>query len=303
MNPPFVIVISGPTAVGKTKLAISLAKKFNASIISADSRQFYKEMRIGTAKPSQDELEQVPHHFINNISITQSYSVGDFEKEVLVFLDDYFKSNKIIFIVGGSGLYIDAVTKGLDYFPEVDIEIRKQVNDDFESKGLEFLQKELQDCDIEYYNEVDIQNPQRIIRAIEIFRSSGKPFSSFRQKESKSRPFNVIKIAIIMDRAALYKKINLRVDEMMENGLLDEVRSLTGFSNLNALQTVGYQELFAYLADSVTLKEAVDLIKRNTRRYAKRQLTWFKRDPENQWFDTNDPGIIESFIIQEMKKK
>ena len=226
MKKPFLIVIVGPTAVGKTSISIELAKQFNSEIISADSRQFFKELNIGTAKPDISELNQVKHHFVNNLSIQDKYSVGIFEKEVLEFLPSYFKTKNICFLVGGSGLYIDAVVNGFDDLPDVKEDIRKNLNEDYEKFGIKYLQEELQKCDPDYLKKIDSGNPQRLIRAIEVFRSSGIPFSAFRLNEKKIRPFNIIKVGINIERSLLYERINQRVDEMISKGLLEEVKSL-----------------------------------------------------------------------------
>ncbi len=279
------IVIIGPTAIGKTSLSISLAKHFDCAIVSADSRQFYKEMSIGTAAPSLEELSQAPHHFIQHKSINDIYTVGDFEKDTLEKLDSLFTNNKYAILVGGSGLYVNAVTKGLDNFPEIDPEIRKRLQEAYKNFGMEHLQNQLKNLDLEYYNKVDLQNTHRVMRALEVSLSSGKPYSSFLTTPKKKRPFNIIKIGLTADREMIYNRINLRVDQMVEEGLIDEVKSLYEFKSLNALNTVGYKELFNYLDGSWDLDFAISEIKKNTRRFAKRQLTWFRKDPEIEWFD------------------
>lgn len=303
MNKPFLVVIEGPSAVGKTNISIQLATMFCSEIISADSRQFFKEMNIGTAKPSQEELSLVKHHFVNNLSISDKYSVGNFERDVLDFLNVFFQTNKIAFLVGGSGLYIDAVTNGFDAFPDVDENIREKLNKEYAEYGIEYLQDELSKCDPEYLAKIDVKNPQRLIRAIEVFRSTGIPFSSFRLKAEKSRPFEIIKVGITAERAKLYERINQRVDLMISEGLLEEVRSLVAFKSNNALQTVGYKELFDYLDGTISFGEAIELIKRNTRRYAKRQLTWFRKDPEIKWFPNDQPELVAEYIRLKMEEK
>lgn len=294
------ICVVGPTAIGKTKLAIELAKAFNTEIISADSRQFFKEMTIGTAVPSTEELAAVPHHFIQNKTILEPYSVGDFETEALKLLDILFIKNKVVVMVGGSGLYVDAVTKGLDSFPKISKEVREQLNAELEEKGLKPLQKELQEEDPTYYKKVDHQNPHRVIRALEVIRTSGKPYSSFLNQEKKERPFKTVYVGLTGDRELIYDRINKRVDAMMKAGLLDEVKKLAAHKNLNALQTVGYRELFEFLGENSTLEEAVSEIKKNTRRFAKRQNTWFKKNEAILWFDYATPP---SEIISTIKTK
>ena len=278
---PFLICIVGATAIGKTALAIKIAKAFNAEIISADSRQFFKEMSIGTAVPNEEELSAVPHHFIQNKSIFEDYSVGDFERDALSLLKDLFEKKKVAVMVGGSGLYVDAVVKGLDYFPEVPSEIREQLNFELNEKGLETLQDELKNADPTYFEKVDIQNPHRIIRALEIYRATGKPYSSFLNIENTKRNFKTLYIGLTAERETIYARINQRVDQMIEAGLIDEAKSLFGYKEKNALQTVGYRELFEYFDGKYSLEKAVEEIKKNTRHYAKRQMTWFRKNLEN----------------------
>lgn len=290
------ITIVGPTAIGKTALSIKLAKHFNSEIISCDSRQFYKEMTIGTAVPEDEELNSVPHHFIQNLSINNEYNVGEFEKDTLYKLDNLFKKNPIQIMVGGSGLYVDAVLKGLDYFPKVDPKIRIDLNKILEEKGLEYLQNQLKEFDIKTYKSIAIDNPQRVTRALEICIGTGIPYSTFKNKPKIERNFNSIKLGIIADREIIYNRINKRVDIMIDNGLIDEAKSLYKYKTLNALQTVGYKELFSYFDNKFTKEFAISEIKKNTRRFAKRQLTWFKRDENILWFDykENTQNIIES---------
>ncbi|AUC84165.1 tRNA (adenosine(37)-N6)-dimethylallyltransferase MiaA [Polaribacter sp. ALD11] len=279
------ISIVGPTAIGKTALSIQLANTFNASIISCDSRQFFKEMTIGTAVPEPEELKAAKHYFIQNRSIFDAYNVGEFERDALEKLDDLFKENPVQIMVGGSGLYIDAVLKGLDYFPEVDVKIREELTLKLEKDGIEALQQQLKELDIETYNTIAIDNPHRIMRALEICIGSGTPYSTFKNKPKKTRDFNVIKIGLNADREIIYNRINQRVDIMMANGLLEEAEKLYPNKTLNALQTVGYRELFSFLDGTFTKDFAISEIKKNTRRFAKRQLTWFKRDENTLWFD------------------
>ncbi|MFT6797208.1 MAG: tRNA dimethylallyltransferase [Maribacter sp.] len=279
------ISIVGPTAIGKTKLAISLAQHYQTVIISADSRQFYKEMSIGTAVPNKTELAAIKHHFIQHKSISESYSVGDFEKEAIRLLDTLFNHNEVVIMVGGSGLYVDAVTKGLNEFPSVDPQIREQLNLELQVQGLEKLQKKLQNLDEAYYKTVDLNNPHRLIRALEICIGTGKPYSSFLGKPKKERNFSTLTFGIQAEREWIYDNINRRVDIMMSEGLLEEIRSVLPYKDLNALQTVGYKELFKYLEGNWDLETAISEIKKNTRRFAKRQLTWFKRNEETIWLD------------------
>jgi len=292
----YLISIVGPTAIGKTSLSIKLANYFNTEIISADSRQFFKEMQIGTAAPTPSELAAAPHHFIQHKSILEKYNVGAFEKDAINTLTTLFKTHNHVIMVGGSGLYVDAVTNGLDDFPEVDKTIRKTLNQQLENDGLEPLQQQLKILDIESYNTIALQNPQRVIRALEICIGSGKPFSSFLNKDKNKRPFKTISIGLTAERQTIYDRINTRVDNMIDNGQLQEVESLLIHKELNALNTVGYKELFNYLNGDWTLEFAISEIKKNTRRFAKRQLTWFIRNPETLWFDfsTNFESILKA---------
>lgn len=279
----YLIVIEGPTASGKTALAIAIAQHFDAEILSCDSRQFFKEMTIGTAKPDAEELAAATHHFVDCLSIEESYNIGDYERDALRFLKTYYQQNNIAIMVGGSGLYIRAVCEGIDKYPEVNKEIRLALNQELETNGIEALQRELAQLDPAYYRTVDLSNPHRLIRALEICRGTGQPFSSFQGKHQTSRPFEVIKIGIDWNRAELYDRINRRVDLMMEAGLLEEARKLYPKRHLNALQTVGYREFFDYFDELTTLAEAIELVKRNTRRYAKRQLTWLRKEKSLHW--------------------
>lgn len=282
---PLLICVVGATAIGKTSLAVKLAQAFSTEIISADSRQFFKEMTIGTAVPSKKELSAAPHHFIQNKSIFEAYSVGDFERDAIALLENLFKKNQIVIMVGGSGLYVDAVVKGLDNFPKVPSDIREQLNLELNEKGLEALQNELRNADPIYFEKVDIQNPHRVIRALEIYRATGKPYSSFLKKENIQRDFNTLFIGLTVNREIIYERINHRVDTMIEEGLIDEAKSLFQYKEENALQTVGYRELFEYFEGKISLEEAILEIKKNTRRFAKRQNTWFKKNEAIHWFD------------------
>ena len=294
------ITIVGPTAIGKTALSIELAKHFNADIISCYSRQFYKEMTIGTAVPEKHELAAAKHHFIQNRSIFEDYNVGDFEKDALKKLDELFKKNAIQIMVGGSGLYVDAVLKGLDYFPKVDKTIREKLNKTLEEKGLTHLQNQLKALDIETYNNIAIDNPQRVIRALEICIGTETPYSTYKNKPKTKRNFNSIKIGLTADRDIIYNRINQRVDLMMANGLLDEAKSLYEFKHLNALQTVGYRELFSFFNGEFDKDFAISEIKKNTRRFAKRQLTWFRKDGAIIWFDFK---TSKNEILKELNNK
>ncbi|MDB4926271.1 tRNA (adenosine(37)-N6)-dimethylallyltransferase MiaA [Mucilaginibacter sp.] len=292
------LVIAGPTASGKTAVAIRLAQHYKTVIVSADSRQFYREMSIGTAKPSIDELAAAKHYFIDSHTVNQTFSVGDYEKQGLALLDELFKIHDIVILVGGSGLYIKALCEGFDDIPQADPEIREQLNNEFAEKGITTLQEELKMADPVYYDEVDLNNPQRIIRALEVFRHTGKPFSSYRKATINIRPFRSVKIGLDLPREVLYDRINQRVDDMVKQGLVDEVKSLLPYRHLNALNTVGYSELFAYLDGKTDLNRAIELIKQNTRHFAKRQLTWFKKDKEIHWLEPNDiqPIKIENLV-------
>ena len=285
----FLITVIGPTAIGKTALAVSLAKHFETEIISSDSRQFYKEMSIGTAVPTTQEKQEIPHHFIQHISISTTYSVGDFEGEALQTINALFRTHNTLILVGGSGLYTDAILKGLDTFPEVLPGIREELNQTLEQKGLKALQAQLEELDPDYYQIVDILNPHRLIRALEVCISSGKPYSSFLGQPKATRPFKSLVIGLKAERDVLYQRINKRVDQMMANGLLEEVEKLLPFKDYNALQTVGYQELFAFLEGKCSLETAVEEIKKNTRRFAKRQLTWYRKSKDVLWFDYDTP--------------
>ncbi len=297
----YLIAVVGPTAIGKTALSIKLAQHFQTEIISADSRQFFKEMSIGTAAPTPDELAAAPHHFIQHKSIQENYNVGAFEKEALGCLDDLFQKHDVVIMVGGSGLYVDAVTKGLDYFPEVDPSIRENLNKTLEKEGLEVLQNKLKDLDLKSYNTIAIDNPHRVIRALEICIGTSKPYASFLNKDKEKRHFKTITVGLTADREIIYDRINKRVDIMMEQGLLEEVKSLQEHQNLNALNTVGYKEVFNYLNGEWTLDFAVSEIKKNSRRFAKRQLTWFKRNEETLWFDyLDDTNVVINNIIKKM---
>ena len=290
------IVVAGPTAVGKTALAIRLAKYYETEIVSADSRQFYREMDIGTAKPSSEELDAVKHHFINSLSITDAFNVGDYEKESLKLLTRLFKKHDIVIAVGGSGLFISAIINGLDDIPPSSGENRDKLNRLFTEKGISFLQEKLKNTDPVFYKEVDLNNPQRLIRALEVYETTGKPFSKFRKKIQKPRPFNIIQIGLNINREQLYENINNRVDLMIKNGLIQEVKKLSSFRHLNPLNTVGYSELFDYFDGNSTIDEAILKIKQNTRRFAKRQLTWFNKSENIIWFQPEELEGITNYL-------
>lgn len=302
----YLITIIGPTAIGKTALSIQLARYFNCEILSCDSRQFFKEMRIGTAVPNKEELAAAPHHFIQNKSIQDAYSVGDFEEEALTKLDTLFQKNPIQIMVGGSGLYVDAVLKGFDTFPDIETTVRDQINAKYDKEGIFYLQEQLQTLDPTYYNTLlsenpqTLQNPQRMKRFVEVCIGSGQPYSSFIGKRKNTRKFTPIIIGLEAERAVMYDRINKRVDLMLEEGLLDEVKHLIPNKNLNALQTVGYRELFDYFDEKTTLDFAIEEIKKNTRRFAKRQITWFKRTENAKWFpyQMNVQEIINYIKLQ-----
>lgn len=284
-NRKTLLVVVGPTAIGKTRMAIELAKYYNTEIISCDSRQFFKELTIGTAVPSQEELHQVRHHFIQHKSIFESYSVGDFERESIILLQQLFEKHNVVVMVGGSGLYVKAVIKGLDTFPEVEGSVREYLNEQYQKQGITFLQKELKVLDPIQYQQMDIYNPQRMIRALEVCIVAGKPYSSFLNKKATTRDFQTMQIGLTADRAIVYNRIEERVEVMLEKGLLIEAQEMFRYRKLNALQTVGYRELFDFLDGKMSLAIAVEEIKKNTRRFAKRQYTWFNKDEDIQWFD------------------
>lgn len=290
------IVIAGPTASGKTAFSIALAKALKTVIISADSRQFYKEMSIGTAAPTPDELSQVKHYNVHNISIEDKYDVAEYEKDVLELLKTLFQEHDSVILTGGSGLFIDAVCNGIDEMPDITAETREKVENLYREGGLRALQNSVQQLDPEYFSIVDQQNPRRLQRALEVCYQTGKTFTSYRQRQTKPRDFNIIKFALLWDRETLKHRIDLRVDMMMEQGLLEEARSLYPMRHLNALNTVGYKELFAYFDGNCTLKEAVEQIKIHTHQYAKRQMTWLHKDDSYIWVKTDEMGKVMEII-------
>lgn len=297
----YLITIVGPTAIGKTSLSITLAQHFNCEIISCDSRQFFKEMKIGTAVPTTEELAGAQHHFIQNKSIFENYTVGDFEKEAIAKLNELYEANDYVVLVGGSGLYVDAVLKGFDIFPEIDASVREEVNATYEKLGIDYLQEQLKNLDFEYFQNLTInnpqtlQNPQRMMRFVEVCLGTGKPYSSFLNQKKNTRNFTPILIGLEAERSVIYDRINQRVDIMMNEGLLQEAKESFPHKNLNALQTVGYRELFSHFEGEISLEFAIEEIKKNTRRFAKRQLTWFKRNEQTKWFDylTDRKEIID----------
>lgn len=298
----YLISLVGPTAVGKTKIAIQLAQHFQTVILSADSRQFYKEISIGTAKPSTEEQALAKHYFINNRSIAEDYNASDFEDEAISILNELFKKHDVVILCGGSGMYIDAVNKGFDSeMPSANEKIRDELRKLEKEKGIAALQAKLKFLDPKFYQEVDLQNSKRLLRAIEVCLLSGKPYSEVRKGKGKERIFKSIKIGLSRDRQKLYDRINLRVDKMIQDGLLEEVKRVLPYRNKNALKTVGYRELFDYLDGSLTFEEAVEKIKVNSRRYAKRQLTWFKRDEEISWFEPTQWQEMCIFIEEKTK--
>ena len=287
------IAVVGPTAIGKTSWAIRLAKHFKTEIISSDSRQFYKELKLGTAVPTKEELSEARHHFVQHLSIVEPWSVGDFERAGLQLLNRLFEQFNVVIAVGGSGLYLRALTDGLDSFPHIDPAIRQELQTELQVNGLVFLQQQLAEADPEYFEVVDLQNPHRVMRALEIFRGTGQPYSSYLNKPKTQRKFRAIYLGITADRELIYKRIENRVEQMMESGLLEEVRPLLKYKDLPALQTVGYQELFNYLEGKCELEQAVEEIKKNTRRFAKRQLTWFRKNKDIVWIDHDaDPSDV-----------
>ena len=304
MAPKTLLVVVGATGIGKTALAIQLAKHFKTEILSADSRQFYREMKIGTAVPDKEELHLATHNFIQHKSIHDTYSVGDFEREALELLDKLFKQHDVVIMVGGSGLYIDAVLYGMDSFPDIEPSIREVLNKELDQHGLEPLQQELVKVDPLYAQKVDLQNPHRVLRALEVWRAPGKAYSSFLGRKKTGRPFTSLMVGLEAAREVIYQRINARVDSMMAAGLLKEAVGLKANEHLNALQTVGYKELFQYLDGRCTLEEAVEEIKKNTRRFAKRQGTWFRKNKSIIWvpYDLSF-NLIQERIEQELNKQ
>jgi tRNA dimethylallyltransferase len=296
MSTKHLIVIVGPTGSGKSDLAIEIAERYGAPIISTDSRQFYRGIPIGTAQPDAEQLQRVEHHFIASHDLKQEFNCGAYETEALAKLEELYRKHDVVVAVGGSGLYIKALCEGMDSLPEAEPELRETLATRLQNEGLESLCEELRQRDPAYYEEVDRNNPARVLRALEVCISTGLPYSSMRTGEKRQRPFNIIKLGIDMERERLYERINRRVDVMMQMGLEQEARAVYHLRTLNSLQTVGYREMFDYFDGTISRDEAIELIKRNSRRYAKRQMTWFRRDEEIKWVDTANKQIIEEYL-------
>ncbi len=299
-SPKTLLIIAGPTAVGKTDLCVELAQKFKTEIISADSRQFYRELNIGTAKPSVEEMKGIPHHFINSHSISEYFSVGDFERECLKKLDQIFEKEEVAILTGGSGMFIKAITDGLDEMPDADLELRETLMEKLKENGLGPLLRQLEFLDPAYYQTVDHNNSQRIVRALEVCIGSGLPFSSFHGQKKVTRSFKIIKIGLTRNREILYRRIDQRMDQMLTAGLIEEAKYLLPFRNHNALQTVGYKEVFEYLDGNYSYDEMVRLLKRNSRRYAKRQITWFNNQDDFEWMEAEDKMGIFDYISKQL---
>ena len=294
------IVVAGPTAIGKTSLAVTLARQLDAEIVSADSRQFYRELNAGTAKPTRAQLASVPHHLINSLSISEEYNAGKFEADALSCLEEIFQRKHTAILCGGSGLYIDLICEGSDPLPPQDKEIRKSLNDLYAVEGISALQQKLLALDPDYYHSVDLNNPHRLIRALEVCLTTGSPYSKLRKGKGVKRNFEIFRIGLEDDRQVVYGRIDKRVTEMMENGLLEEVRELYPYKDLNALKTVGYTELFQHLEGRLTLEEAVDKIRQHTRNYAKRQWTWFRKNKSYRWFHPSEERKINEAVTEWM---
>lgn len=299
----YLIVLTGPTGIGKTSIGINIAKHFNTEIVSSDSRQIFKELTIGTAVPTKKEISTVKHHFIQTLSIKDDYNASKYENDALDIINSLFRKYNLVLLVGGSMMYIDAVCNGIDVMPDSDPEIRNSLKEKLEKEGLESLRFQLKKLDPEYYHNVDLKNPNRIIHALEISIMTGKPYSTFRSNQKKDRPFSIIKIGLNCDREVLHNRINSRVDQMITAGLEDEAQRFYKLKHLNSLNTVGYREFFSYFDKNITREKAIELIKRNSRRYARKQLTWFRRDKEMNWFDPEQTNEIINFITNRISKK
>jgi len=298
----YIIAVVGPTAVGKTALSVALAKRYNTCVLSADSRQIYKELSIGTAKASIEEQDGIPHYFVDSLSIEEPFNAGRFEREGLILLESLFQQHDVIILCGGTGLYVKALLEGMDELPETDLELRDSLNKEFVERGLDTMVAELKMIDEETYHQIDLQNPLRVFRAIEVYRQTGKPLSAFKTGAKKVRPFKSIKIGLNMPREELYERIDRRMDLMLAAGLEEEARANIQYRHLNALQTVGYSEIFGFIDGQYAREEMIRLLKRNSRRYAKRQLTWFTKDQEVEWFHPAEIGEIVVFIESQLKQ-
>lgn len=303
MRANYLIVLIGPTGVGKTSTSLAISNRFNAPIISADSRQFFREMKIGTAAPTPNQLKEADHYLVGHKSITERYSCGMFEMDALSTLNNIYRTIPMAMLVGGSMLYVDAVCNGIDDFPTPDAELRESLEKQLEKNGIEALRAQVKLLDPEQYNKIDLKNPQRVLKVVEVCLQTGKPYSSFLNQQKKKRPFTTIKVGLNRSRDELYTQINSRVDQMIEDGLVDEAKKLHPYKGSNALKTVGYREIFEYFDGKITLDKAIELIKRNSRRYAKRQLTWWARDKEIKWFNPEEQENIMEFIETEVNKK
>ncbi|MBS2100996.1 tRNA (adenosine(37)-N6)-dimethylallyltransferase MiaA [Carboxylicivirga linearis] len=294
------VVLVGPTGIGKTDTSLKIAKHFDTEIISADSRQIYKELKIGTAAPTQEQLAIIPHHMVATHSVNDYYNAWQFEQDVLKLSDELFKKHDAIVLTGGSMMYVDAVTKGIDDLPTIDPDLRQEVMDIYEKDGLDAIRRQLKILDPEFYNQVDLKNHKRVMHAVEVCLMTGKPYSSLRTNTNRQRPFNIIKLGLDMDREELYNRINLRVDQMVKDGLFEEAKQFYHLKEINALNTVGYKEIFAHWDGEYDATTAIELIKRNSRRYAKRQLSWFRRDKEMHWFNPKDADEMITFVEQQI---
>lgn len=294
------IVLIGPTGVGKTELSLSIAEHFHTSILSSDSRQLYADLKIGTAAPTPEQLARVPHHFVGTLKLTDYYSAAQYEADVMKKLEELFSLNEVVVLTGGSMMYVDAICKGIDDIPTVDKETRELMLQKYAEEGLDHLCAELKLLDPEYYQIVDLKNPKRVIHALEICYMTGKSYTSFRTQSTKKRPFRIIKIGLTREREELYERINRRVDEMLDAGLLEEVKAVYPYKELNSLNTVGYKELFKYLNGEWTLEFAIEKIKQNSRIYSRKQMTWFKRDNEIHWFHPDQKEEIMNYINEQL---
>ena len=297
----YLLTLAGPTAVGKTQVAIEIAKHFNTEIINADSRQVYREMKIGTAVPTLGQLAAVPHYFIGSRSIQEYYNASMFEQDAIALLTRLFVGHDLVIMTGGSGMYMDAVCSGIDDFPAVNALIREQLRSDFQQKGMEWLRSRIKESDPEYYEQVDLNNPKRLLKALEIITMTDRPYSSFLTRNKKEREFSIIPVGLNVERTVLYRNINQRVDSMIREGLVSEVEALIPFRHFNALNTVGYKEIFDHLDGKISLEEAIDLIKRHSRQYARRQITWFRKNSDIRWFAPEERMAIIKYAEEKMQ--